>query len=311
MERDVQNKIVLITRKTRLEELLLRHNTMEQAKFFIERMNLDFFDYVLENSIYKKNLEIVKQSLYPYGRVQIVERTFLPSLILGKNDTVVVLGQDGLVANTLKYTENQSVIGVNPDPDRWDGVLLPFVPDDVGKIIKEVQERKRPIKDITFAKVEMNDGQTLLGVNDIFVGQKSHVSARYQICIDGHKENQSSSGIIISTGLGSTGWLKSILAGAAGVYSNCNGKDHSCIMQPMEWNEKSLRFTVREPYPSTSTQAGIVFGTINDKSKMVITSYMSENGVIFSDGMESDCIEFNSGAVASVGVAETIGHLVQ
>lgn len=67
------------------------------------------------------------------------------------------------------------------------------------------------------AKAALNDGQTIYAVNDLFIGQKTHVSSRYQIKLGERQEFQSSCGIILSTGFGSTGWLKSILAGATNI----------------------------------------------------------------------------------------------
>ena len=37
---------------------------------------------------------------------------------------------------------------------------------------------------------------------------------------------------------------------------------------------------------------------------------MPENGVIFSDGIESDYLAFNAGMQATIGVAERAGRLV-
>ncbi len=54
-------------------------------------------------------------------------------------------------------------------------------------------------------KAILNDGQVMYGVNDLYIGQRTHISSRYQIQIGGNSEFQSSSGVIISTGLGATG----------------------------------------------------------------------------------------------------------
>ena len=59
-------------------------------------------------------------------RIQWIERAFLPTFTFGALDVVVVLGQDGLVVNAAKYLDGQPVIALNPDPERVDGVLLPF-----------------------------------------------------------------------------------------------------------------------------------------------------------------------------------------
>lgn len=300
-----ENKIILIKRKTRIENLIVRYNTIQQAQFYIEHLGIDFSDYLLEDKNYKNVITSVVNTLEQLGCVQVVDREYLPNFIFGKDDIVVVVGQDGLVANTLKYLSNQPLVGVNPDPNRWDGVLLPFCPEDLSKIIPEVFQSKRKLKKVTLAKAELNDGQILYGVNDLFVGQKTHVSARYEIQLKDTREQQSSSGIIVSTGLGATGWFKSILAGATSIVGKGMERDNE-----FHWDSDFLYFTVREPYPSNFTSANIVFGKIEEDSNLKIISQMPENGVIFSDGIESDFLQFNSGMEATVGVADKKGLLV-
>lgn len=306
-----ENKIILITRKTRLENLIVRYNTIQQAQFYIENLGSDFSDYINEDKQYKEVVAYIIQTLETLAYVQVVDRDFLPNFIFGKDDIVVVVGQDGLVANTLKYLENQPLIGVNPDPKRWDGILLPFNAKDLGKVVVEVFKKQRRFNQVTLAKVQLNDGQTLYAVNDLFIGQKTHVSARYTIEINGRNEQQSSSGIIISTGLGSTGWFKSILAGASGVASNCFSEQIALEQQDkFKWDSNFLYYTVREPYPSKWTSANLIFGKIDTQNNFKVLSQMPENGVIFSDGVESDFLQFNSGTEATINVADKKGLLV-
>lgn len=42
---------------------------------------------------------------------------------------------------------------------------------------------------------------------------------------------------------------------------------------------------------------------------MTVLSYMPENGVIFSDGIVDDFLEFNSGTQATISIAEKMGRL--
>jgi len=308
MRRLTENKLVLVKRKTRLDELKARFNTVEQARFYVERLGGDFTDYQEEDAVYKQALRTTEDILSGIGRLQIVSREYVPNFIFGKQDIVIAVGQDGLVSNTLKYLDDQPLIGVNPDPARWDGVLLPFQVADLRTLLPDVFADRRPIGEVSMAKSTLNDGQVIYAVNDLFIGQKTHVSARYHIQYDQVGEYQSSSGIIVSTGLGATGWLKSIVAGATGI----TGMDGE-IPIPVgrqAWGMECLQFTVREPYPSRTTSAGIVFGRISADKPMRITSYMPENGVIFSDGIESDFLEFRSGVVAVITVAEKKGRLV-
>src|SRR5213596_1458872 len=164
MNRLTDNKIVLVTRPTRLAELVIRFNTVSQARFYIEHQGADFSDYFREDETYHRALSEAQAVLAQVGRVQIVDRGFLPNFVFAPDDTVVTLGQDGLVANTLKYLNGQPLVGVNPDPKRWDGQLLPFNVRDLDKIVREVLRHGRPVKSVTMAKVTLNTGPTLHAV---------------------------------------------------------------------------------------------------------------------------------------------------
>jgi hypothetical protein len=175
----------------------------------------------------------------------------------------------------------------------------------------EETKRQRPIKLVTMAKATLNTGQTLHAVNDFFIGQRSHVSARYQISVGGQEERQSSSGIIVSTGLGSTGWLKSVYAGWATATHCLLGRDVTPVGDgSFPWDARYLHYFVREPYPSRTTQARLVIGKIAEGGRMRVISEMPDNGVVFSDGIEADYLAFNSGTEATIGVAEKQGILV-
>ena len=139
----------------------------------------------------------------------------------------------------------------------------------------------------------------MLAVNDLFVGQRTHTSAQYDITWNEMRETQSSSGIIISTGLGATGWYKSIMTEAKRI-AGAFGYDKGISYEPMSWSSDSLTFVVREPYPSRSTQT----------DTFRIVSKMAVNGVVFSDGMENDAIEFNAGSEIEIGIADKKGNLV-
>ncbi|WP_374373139.1 hypothetical protein [Dongia sp.] len=290
---------------------MARFNTVQQAKFYVEHLGEDFSDYLDEHERYRSAMVTTEVALRDLGRVQRLERRYLPNFVFGEDDCVVVLGQDGLVANTFKYLAGQPVIGVNPDPQRWDGVLLPFGIADLAHIVPEVWLGKRPVKQISMGIARLNTGLELHAVNDFFIGQRSHVSARYRITVDDREERQSSSGIIVSTGLGSTGWLRSIYAGINGASRTILGL--SAAAPPtgaFPWDADYLNYFVREPYPSRTTGADIVIGRIRQNGRFQVVSEMPENGVIFSDGIEADYLEFNSGTRVEIGISPKQGRLV-
>ena len=255
-------------------------------------------------------VKTVLEVLRAHGRYQAVDRQFVPNFLFAPQDVVIALGQDGLVANTLKYLDRQPLVGVNPDPARWDGVLLPFAARDVARLLPEVLADEREIKTVTMAEATLASGQVLNAVNDLFIGPRSHTSARYEIALGGTREVQSSSGVIVSTPMGSTGWMRSVLTGSMAVASMASGKSLPWEFEPWAWHVRGLMFAVREPFPSRSSQATLVCGQVYDGERMAITSLMAEGGVIFSDGIEADYLEFNAGTRVEIGLAAREGWLV-
>lgn len=307
-------KIVVVTRKTRLEELIERFNSREQARFYIEHMGANFADYEREHETYQRSLAELRRQLAGLAeiKIQLIERAFLPNFLFGDKDIVLPVGQDGLVVNTAKYLNGQPVVAVNPDPAQFDGVLLPFQVAQVGRVITGLLAGRSQVRAITMAEAALNDGQTILAFNDLFIGVRSHTSARYQITWGQQTERHSSSGLIVSTGAGSTGWLSSMFQMAAGVARFATGADTG--IEPARfrfaWDEPRLLFVVREPFVSRISQAGIVAGVLSGGEELVLESHIPDQGVIFSDGVEADYLAFNSGSIARIRVAERQTQLV-
>jgi hypothetical protein len=222
----------------------------------------------------------------------------------------VALGQDGLVANTMKYLDGHPLIGVNPDAGRYDGVLLPFVPSELAALLRDVAADRRPFKTVTMAKAVLTDGQVLHAVNDLFVGARSHISARYEILAGEQREIQSSSGVIVSTGLGSTAWFRSIVTGALAIAGALGRPTATEFYSPRPWDANELQFAVREPFPSKVSQTSLIVGRLVKAERLSVRSLMPEDGVIFSDGIEADRLDFNSGTEAQIMIAERQGRLV-
>jgi len=302
------DKVVVVTRKTRLAELVERFNTRAQAKFYIEHAGGDFGEYEGEDAAYRRALEIVRRAVEVGLKIQVLDRELVPSYAFLPGDVVVTLGQDGLVANTAKYAAGQPIVGVNPDPVRFDGVLLPFSPEDAGGALARTLEGRQRTRAVTLAEARLADGQRLLAFNDLFVGARSHVSARYRLRWKSSEEAQSSSGVLVSTGAGTTGWLSSVFQMVSGVAAWAGGAP----VRPLrfEWEDPRLVFVVREPFVSRHSTAAIVTDVIAPGERLEIESTMPSGGVIFSDGVEADRLAFDSGATATIGAAREKANLV-
>jgi hypothetical protein len=351
----VDQKIVLVTRETRLQGLRARFATKGQAEFYVKRSVLaeltreavaaggavdvksldraagaEFEKYEEEEEVYADAVERLRRELDDLGpKVQTVDRAFVPNFVFGPNDIVVTVGQDGLVANTAKYAVRLPIVGVNPDPKRIDGVLLPFGVDGARNAVRRVLEGRAKMRLVTLAEAVLPAGQRMLAFNDFFVGAESHVSARYRIKFAGRSEAHSSSGVIVSTGAGSTGWLSSIFNMMSGLLATTDtmrpsgpralarasrGGATPPPLPPsraqMTWEDPRLAFVVREPFVSKHSSAGIVTGMIDAGAELILESQMPAGGVIFSDGIEHDALEFNSGAIARIRAAKERARLV-
>jgi NAD kinase len=302
------DKIVLVTRKTRLAQLVERFNTRAQAKFFIEHAGGDFADYVLEDDTYTRSLEVLHRSLDLGLKVQQVERGIIPTFLFAPSDLIVAVGQDGLVANVAKYAGAQPIVPVNPDPARFDGILLPFETPSAARAVTRVIDGVAKVREITLAEARLADGQRLLAFNDLYIGARSHVSARYAITDGVRREAQSSSGVLVSTGAGSTGWLSSVFNMSAAVAAFTGGT----VGKPLHlgWDDPRLVYIVREPFASRQSQTAIAAGVIAEGGELLLESQMPSGGVIFSDGVEVDALSFNSGAIAHIGAARQRTRLV-
>lgn len=301
-------KLIIVTRKTRLQELVERFNTRSQAKFYIENAGSDFNDYEREDDAYRSSLEVLRRSLDFEMPVQLVDRIFVPTFQFQREDLIITLGQDGLVANTAKYVGTQPIVAVNPEQERFDGILLPFLSDQARSAVVKVIEGKAKIHEVTLAEIKLQDGQHLLAFNDLFIGARSHVSALYRINCGKKSEIQSSSGVLVSTGAGSTGWLSSVFNMASGVAGFCGGATVKPFRMP--WEDRRLVYVVREPFISRHSNANLVAGMIESGQELVLESLMPLGGAVFSDGMEADFLQFNSGAIATVRAAEERARLV-
>jgi NAD kinase len=299
---------IIVKSKTRLESLIERFNTKSQAEFYIESLGGNFENYVLEHETFHIALSSLQTQLSKVIKHKIIDRSFLHSFIFSENNLIIVIGQDGLVANTAKYAKNIPIIAINPDKERYDGVLLPFDITNFLIAVERTLSNSHSIKTVRFAEVTLNDGQKLLAFNDIFIGTASHISARYRISHNKVTEEHSSSGIIISTQAGSTGWLSSIFNMAYGVTQML---EKNIKPKRPKLKNNQLLFVVREPFKSIRTQTELTIGILSNNHKLKVESLMPDNGVIFSDGIENDFLKFNSGTIATIGIANETASLVK
>jgi len=293
-------RIVVVTRKSLYQLLVERHGTSGQAEFYLRSRNERIEPYIEMHERAQAALGVLSASIAADQRRTSVDRDDLDRFLFAPDDVIVIVGQDGLVPNVAKYLNGQPVIGVNPDPDRYDGVLCRHRVASIGSVLRWCIE---PGGEFAFeprvmAEALREDGQRLLALNEVFVGHRTHQSARYRLEVGSKQERQSSSGVICSTGTGATGWARSIV-------------EQRDIRNPLPPpGSPNLAWFVREPFPSVSTSTQLSFGTLGGGETLRLISEMSDSGVLFADGIESDRLEFISGQTVEIRVAEERLNLV-
>ncbi len=294
----VSPRAVVVTRPTEYEALLVRHGTREQARFFLQQRGSSLADVEARHARREQALQTISTSVPLRWRRSRVDRADLDRFVFGPEDVVVVVGQDGLVANVAKYLAAQPVLGINPDRDLFDGVLVRHEPAAAADLLAATAAGRSHVEARTMVEARLDDGQRLLALNEIFIGHRTHQSARYRIRWRDKEEAQSSSGLIVATGTGATGWARSIAHQARGKVE---------LPCPVD---RRLAFFVREPFPSRATFTSIARGVLTGKETLVVASEMNELGTVFGDGIEDDRLDFCWGMRLTVGIAVTSLNLV-
>lgn len=293
-------RIVIVTKPSRLEELVLQHMTHGAARFVLESQGRSFEPYVREDDAYKAALAEIHRQIRSDVPVASLKREDVPHFLFRDQDLIIVCGPDGLFVNLAQYVGNQPIITVNPDPRTIAGVLMLFPPSAVGDMIARVRSDTHRCERLPFVKASLEGDKTLWGINDIFIGRKDQVSARYEVSFGGHSERQSSSGIVVATGVGATGWIRSIAAMVAGITGGNSGRLSSLPRAA----SSELVFVIREPFPSPDTGASLVTGRIVPGDPLTVTSEMPRGGCIFSDGVVEKAIEWRAGSRVTISVGD-------
>ncbi|WP_411096081.1 hypothetical protein [Streptomyces sp. 020-2-3H-GM] len=293
-------RAVLVHRRTEYEELLARHGTHGQAAFFLSSRGRSIDEVARRHEDTRQALRKVAAAVPLTWRSTRVERADLDRFLFAPEDVVVVVGQDGLVANTAKYLSGQVVVGIDTDPGRNPGVLVRHRRTEAAALLRAATATAARTDELTMVEAVADDTQRLLALNEIYLGPPGHQTARYRLGEDGDDgpgEAQASSGVLVGTGTGATGWLRSLWR-----------ERGSSLALPAPCDARLLWF-VREAWPSPATGTSRVAGELGQGQGLRLT-VESDRLVVFGDGMEADALELTWGQSVRLRIAERSLRLV-
>ncbi|MEU5719294.1 hypothetical protein AB0G71_26700 [Streptomyces sp. NPDC020403] len=299
-------RAVLVHRRTEYEELLARHGTHGQAAFFLSTRGRSVEEVAERHARTRRAVGDVAAGIPLTWRRTQVERADLDRFLFAPQDVVLAVGQDGLVANAAKYLAGQPVIGIDADPGRNPGVLVRHRPADTAALCRAAVAPGDRTEALTMVEAVADDTQRLLALNEICLGPPGHGTARYRISPDGPSpagsspaggEAQASSGVLVGTGTGATGWLRSLWT-----------ERGSTLRLPAPGDPRLLWF-VREAWPSPATGTSLLAGELGRGEGLALT-VESDRMVVFGDGMEADALELTWGQSVRLGISPTSLSLV-
>lgn len=283
-------RAVLVHRTTEYEELVAHHGTHGQAAFFLSSRGRDIAEVAERHERTRRALAEVTSAIPLTWRQARVERADLDRFLFAPEDVVIVVGQDGLVANVAKYLAGQRVVGIDTDPGRNPGVLVRHRPAQAAALLPAAFDTT--VDELTMVEAVADDTQRLVALNEIYLGAAGHQTARYRLGLEGDGgvvEAQASSGVLVGTGTGATGWLRSL-------WQERGGR-----LRLPDPTENRLLWFVREAWPSPATGTSLIAGELPARARLRLT-VESERLIAFGDGMEGDAVELTWGQTVEVGV---------
>ncbi len=284
-------RVVLVDRRPELDELVDRHSTRGQAEFFLRTRGRSLADVQSAHDAEMAARHQVIAAVPPQWTVAEVDREDLSRFLFLPGDHVVVVGRDGLVANVAKYLDGQPVIGIAPGGGLPPGALVRCALRQGIDLVRSLEAGSAlAVDELTMVRADLDDGQSLIALNEVYIGHASHQSARYALAVGERSEEQSSSGLIVATGAGSTGWAASL------------AHDRGGRRLPAPTDD-ALSWFVREAWPSRWTGVELTDGTLEDGADLHVR-VQSDQLVAFGDGIESDRLVASWGQELTVGIAD-------
>ena len=218
----------------------------------------------------KSALGVVKNTLKKHKKkYALANRDKLIKTQFQNKDLIIAVGGDGTFLRAAQFVDEQILLGINSDIKNKEGFFMKANKNDFGKKLKKIMNGKFQVKKLPRLEACINNERIeSLALNEFFIGpRKSYHAAKYVIEINGSKERQKSSGVLITTPTGSYAWAK------------------SCYNKTMPLDSKDYQFVVREPYEgNVFKNYKLIYGILNKNQSIGIFSEMLD-GILIADSV--------------------------
>jgi len=298
-------RVVIYTKPTDYERLLVTYGTKSAARFALESRGTSFVEKLEIHEVEHSARRLVESRIpAEYQRTRITSLEQLTHFPFLESDIIVTVGGNGLFANIARFVSDQPIITINADPHRNERLLALHDAASFEGLLTSVTSGTAKYDRIPLALAETDDRRQLYAANDFFVGRGDQGTAAYTVRFGGAEEHHLSSGVVLTTGIGRTGWFRSILTSAR----RLSGQYTLMIDDGPNRTDTSLRFVVREPMPLNN--ASLFYGTVNGSERIEFVSDMPEGGVITCDGLLREPLIFETGTRVTITPAARFVNLV-
>jgi len=282
-------KILIVTKQSKYEYEIEKFKLTDEElkeKYKHEHANLNA---ILSSHEAQINSRTKIKELLPYAEMipmNKLKETTSYSLIIS-------FGGDNSFTYTSHYAGDTPIIGINSDPLRSVGALCMWSSKDLEETIETILKEEYEIENWTRLKTTINDEKITSATSEYYFGEKQRKDmSRNTIEYRGKEYEQKSSGIIIATGAGSTGWYNS-----ANRFLFPEGNTFTKT-------EKKAVFINTEPYAYTRKIGELYAGEIREGEKLIIHSLNDEGGTVSCDSWEE--YDFIRGKTAVIEIGEPL-----
>ena len=282
------NQALIVMKKTKYE---LDIDTYQDLDFYkkICLIQNDSFDKIHSSHLRQlESREILQREVFPDGKF--IFRDELDKLDLSKFGVIVALGGDNHFTYVAHHCENNRILGCNSDIQTSLGALLSFNPLTLKQTITQNWENTTEESwSLISVQIEYPDGRkinTVNAVSEISIRNTNpDLTSRYVILHQNAKEEQKSSGLLLYTGAGSTGW-----------YASCKNKEEDGSFSK---SANFFRVYARELSHKARKNFKLTDFTVSNSCQII----SEMNGGISIDALAERVYSFPAGSIATIHLA--------